>query len=222
MSASPLQQQQQQYIPLSLRRKIVIALDPELLIPPPISDDTPEAASGSTANRFLAFKTVAWAKANLIRPAEDHVFLVTSIDPTSSAVDTGVLSAVWTSLFSDQDPHVDKPKVAEQSLRRLAEALSRVGVSASVDVVMGEPGSKIPEYVDLHRGEMLVVQVPERGVVASSVWYSWADVCAQKTACPTVMVKRGDLPDNVAVALDPPMPTATTAGEPEMENPNGS
>ncbi|KAJ1644388.1 hypothetical protein J3B02_002436 [Coemansia erecta] len=205
----------QQYIPLSLRRKIVIALDCDLLIPPPITDDTPESASGSASNRFLTFKTVAWAKANIIRPTEDHVFLVTAIDPTASAVDANVISAMWTSLFSDQDPHVDKPKVAEQSLKRLSEALSRVGVSVSVDVVAGEPGTKIPEYVHLHRGEILVVQAPERSAFASSMWYSWADLCAQRAECPTVMVKKSDLPDNVAVALDPPLPTATTTAEVE-------
>ncbi|KAJ1877789.1 hypothetical protein LPJ57_003768 [Coemansia sp. RSA 486] len=204
----------QSYIPLSLRRKIVIALDPDLLIPAPITDDTPEAASGSTTNRFLTFKTVAWAKANLIRPTEDHVFLVTCIDPASSAMDSGVLSAMWTSLFSDQDIHVDKPKVAEQALKTLSEALNRVGVSSSVEVVMGELGEKIPEYVHLHRGEILVVQAPERNALVSSMWYSWADVCAQKAGCPTVLVKKTDLPDNVAVALDPPLPTATTAEEP--------
>ncbi|KAJ1842883.1 hypothetical protein LPJ73_005658 [Coemansia sp. RSA 2703] len=198
------------HVPLSLRRKIVIALDPELLVPPPITDDTAEAANSAASNRFLSFKTVAWAKANIIRATEDHVFLVTSIDPTGDKT----VAAMWASMFSDQDPHTDRPKEAEAALRRLSEALSRVGVSASVEVMRGEMVEQVTECVRRHRGEILLVQAPERSALASTMWYSWADLCAQQSGCPTVIVKRGDLPDNVAVALDPPLPTATTAADP--------
>ncbi|KAJ2779955.1 hypothetical protein GGI15_003718, partial [Coemansia interrupta] len=183
-----------QHVPLSLRRKIVIALDPELLVPPPVTDDTAEAANSAASNRFLSFKTVAWAKANIIRPTDDHVFLVTSIDPTA---DKTVVSAMWASMIGDQDPHTDRPKEAEAALRRLSEALNRVGVSASVEVMRGDIAEQVAECVRRHRGEILLVQAPERSALVSAVWYSWADLCAQQSTCPTVLIKRNDLPDNV-------------------------
>ncbi|KAJ2718953.1 hypothetical protein GGI07_005500 [Coemansia sp. Benny D115] len=201
--------QESQYVPLSLRRKIVIALDPELLMVPPVTDAS-EAAAEAAANRFLSFKTIAWAKANIIRPNEDHVFLVTSLEPTGSGIDATVISTMWNSLFSEQDPHVDRNKVAESALRKLASDLNRVGVSVSTEVLFGVLGDKVPEYVHDHRGEILVVQAPERTALASTLAYSWAETCAQKSECPTIIVKKTDLPDNIAVALDPPLPTKTS------------
>ncbi|KAJ1878676.1 hypothetical protein LPJ66_011845, partial [Kickxella alabastrina] len=197
--------QNQQSVPLSLRRKLVIALDPELLTVPATADNTleavNEAANEAVINRFLSFKTVAWVKANLIRPDMDHVFLVTSLEPagssSSSGIDSTTISAMWTSLFSDQDPHVDQFKVAEAALRRLAHALSLVGVSASMEVLKGGMEDTVPEYVHRHRGEILVLQAPERSTLLSSLAYSWAELCSQKAECPAVIVKRSDLPDNI-------------------------
>ncbi|KAJ2528140.1 hypothetical protein EV175_007480, partial [Coemansia sp. RSA 1933] len=65
------------HIPLSLRRKIVIALDADRLLPaalsnPNVASEGSEDVSEATAARFSTFKTVAWAKANLIRSEEDH------------------------------------------------------------------------------------------------------------------------------------------------------
>ncbi|KAI8319491.1 hypothetical protein GQ54DRAFT_313528 [Martensiomyces pterosporus] len=196
------------HIPLSLRRKLVIALDADVLAAP-ARPDTSEEASEAVDNRYASFKTVAWIKANIIRPMQDHVFLVTSVDPNAAPIDTATISAMWTSMFGGSDEHVDRVKVAEASLRRLAEALNRVGVSTSIDVLMGAPGEKVPEYVHQHKGEILIVQAPSRSVLAQTFSYSWADLCAHTTECPTVLVKQTDLPDNIAVALDPPLPTAT-------------
>ncbi|KAJ2802225.1 hypothetical protein H4R20_003361 [Coemansia guatemalensis] len=207
------------YVPLSLRRKIVIALDAEQLLPAnliaehePVADETTE----STRNRYSTFKTVAWVKANIIRATEDHVFLVTALT-NGGAIDKSTMAVMWDSLFSEQDAHIDRKQAAEAALGRLSQALSAVGVSCTTEVLLGSPAEKILEYVHLHRGELLVVQYPVRGPVARSLTYSWADWCVQSAECPTVVVKQSDLPDNVAVALDPPLPTTSadmTSAEP--------
>ncbi|KAJ2715295.1 hypothetical protein H4R19_001278 [Coemansia spiralis] len=190
------------HIPLSLRRKIVIALDSDQLL----SKSPAEADMGG---RFRSFKTVAWAKANIVRAQEDHVFLVTSVDSGGGgAVDGPTLAMMWSSMTSDVDTHRDRWREADEALRRLATALNRVGVSTTAEVVVGAAAETIPQFVHAHKGELLVVQAPTRGAVASTLWYSWADRCAHTAACPTVVVKGSDLPDNVAVALDPPLPAA--------------
>ncbi|KAJ1800283.1 hypothetical protein LPJ59_001206 [Coemansia sp. RSA 2399] len=203
------------HIPLSLRRKIVIALDAEKLLPPVLANqggnESSEEVNAATASRFSTFKTVAWAKANIVRPNEDHVFLIACINPdgASGPLDAGAITNMWNNMFTGQENHTDKVKEAEGALKRLSEALSGVGVSASIEVVLGSPAEKIPEYVHVHRGEMLVVQAPVRSALAATLAYSWADTCANVAECPTVIVKLSDLPDNVAVALDPPLPTPT-------------
>ncbi|KAJ2322915.1 hypothetical protein GGH92_011026, partial [Coemansia sp. RSA 2673] len=117
-------------IPLSLRRKIVIALDADQVAPAGGHDVTdPDSGEATTLSRYLSFKTVAWCKANLLRVNEDHVFLVTSLDPGSNAFDGGVLAAMWTSVYKDEDLRWDRMKEAEAALRRLAECLHAVGVS---------------------------------------------------------------------------------------------
>ncbi|KAJ2082711.1 hypothetical protein H4R24_001379 [Coemansia sp. RSA 988] len=198
------------YVPLSLRRKVVIAVDAEQLLPANLladheaADETAEA----TRNRYSTFKTIAWVKANIIRATEDHVFLITTLT-NSGAIDKSTVAVMWDSLFSEQDAHVDRKKAAEAALGRLSQALSAVGVSSSIEVLLGSPAEKITEYVHHHRGELLVVQNPVRGPVARSLTYSWADSCVQMAECPTLVVKQSDLSDNVAVALDPPLPTST-------------
>ncbi|KAJ2493663.1 hypothetical protein IWW37_000294 [Coemansia sp. RSA 2050] len=180
-------------IPLSLRRKVVIALDADHVSP--VTDaDTGES-------RYLSFKTVAWCKANLLRAHQDHVFLITSLD--THAFDGGVLSAMWTSLNSTEDPHLSRAKEAETSLRRLAEALHAVGVSCTIEVLRGTPSETIPEYVHLHKGEMLAVQVVGRSALSEALSFGWPELCARAAGCPTVMIKMGDLPENIASALDP-------------------
>ncbi|KAJ2021035.1 hypothetical protein GGI10_003661 [Coemansia sp. RSA 2530] len=181
-------------IPLSLRRKVVIALDGDHVSP--VTDgDTGES-------RYDSFKTVAWCKANLLRAHQDHVFLVTSLD-AASAFDGGVLSAMWTSLNATEDPHLSRAKEAEAALRRLAEALHAVGVSCTMEVLRGAPSETIPEYVRLHRGELLAAQVVGRSALAEAVSFGWPDLCARAAGCPTVMIRVADLPENVASALDP-------------------
>ncbi|KAJ2610896.1 hypothetical protein H4S08_003421 [Coemansia sp. RSA 1365] len=197
------------YVPLSLRRKVVIAVDAEQLLPDNLLSDeqTADETTESTRNRYSTFKTIAWVKANIIRATEDHVFLVTSL--TNVAIDKTTVAIMWDSLFSEQDAHIDRKKAAEAALGRLSQTLSAVGVSCSTEVLVGPPAEKIPEFVHLHRGELLVVQNPVRGIVARSLSYSWADSCVQMAECPTLVVKQSDLSDNVAVALDPPLPTST-------------
>ncbi|KAJ2761261.1 hypothetical protein H4S06_001296 [Coemansia sp. BCRC 34490] len=206
------------HVPLSLRRKIVIALDSDLLVPAILASqaESSEDVNQATQSRFSTFKTVAWAKANIIRESEDHVFLITCVNPEASSaaaagrlVDTATIASMWNSMFYERENHSSRTKEAEAALRRLAEALSGVGVSVSIEVVLGAPATAIPEYVQAHRGELLVVQAPVRSALASAFSYSWADSCAYSSVCPTVMVKLSDLPDNVAVALDPPLPTPT-------------
>ncbi|KAJ1662088.1 hypothetical protein IW140_006267 [Coemansia sp. RSA 1813] len=202
------------HIPLSLRRKIVIALDADALQPPVLGNqggnESSEEVNEATKRRFSTFKTVAWTKANIIRPTEDHVFLTTCINPEASGpLDTAAITNMWNSLFTGQENHTNRVKEAEIALKRIAEALHCVGVSASIEVVLGNAAEKIPEYVHVHRGELLIVQAPVRSVLATTLAYSWADTCANMAECPTVIVKQSDLPDNVAVALDPPLPTPT-------------
>ncbi|KAJ1953265.1 hypothetical protein EC988_003090 [Linderina pennispora] len=194
------------HIPLSLRRKIVIALDINTLVPASVTASEAEA-SERAENRLLSFKTVAWAKANLIREQQDHVFLVTTME-APGALDGKTISAMWNSMMGDTDQHVDVRAEAEAALQRLSQALYNVGVSATTEVLQGNAAEAVSVYVHEHRGEILVVQAPERGMLAMT--YSWAELCAQMSACPTVMVKKTDLPENIAVALDPPLPTATT------------
>ncbi|PIA13251.1 hypothetical protein COEREDRAFT_83601 [Coemansia reversa NRRL 1564] len=199
------------YVPLSLRRKVVIAVDAEQLLPGNLLSDqqtTADETTETTRNRYSTFKTLAWVKANIIRPTEDHVFLVTALT-TGGVIDKSTVAVMWDSLFSEQDAHVDRKKAAEAALDRLSQTLSAVGVSSSTEVLEGPPAEKIPEFVHLHRGELLVVQNPVRGIVARSLSYSWADSCVQTAECPTLVVKQSDLSDNVAVALDPPLPTST-------------
>ncbi|KAJ2814019.1 hypothetical protein H4S07_000221 [Coemansia furcata] len=129
-------------IPLSLRRKVVIALDADH-----VTSDNNEGEG-----RFLCFKTVAWCKANLLRPQQDHVFLITSLDDAMGAFDGGVLSAMWTSLNSpDEDPHASRAKAAEASLRRLASALHATGVSCTIDVLRGPPAQTVSDSVRVRR-----------------------------------------------------------------------
>ncbi|KAJ1730209.1 hypothetical protein LPJ61_003134 [Coemansia biformis] len=190
------------HVPLSLRRKIVIALDSDQLLSKSPADAGVEA---DMSGRFQSFKAVAWAKANIVRAQEDHVFLVTSVDSGSgSMVDGATLAMMWNSMVNDVDRHRDIQGEADEALRRLGEALRRVGVSSTVEVLAGAAGETVPRFVHAHKGEILVVQAPRRGAVASALWYSWADRCAHVAECPTVVVKESDLPDNVAVALDPP------------------
>ncbi|KAJ2776796.1 hypothetical protein H4R18_005478 [Coemansia javaensis] len=196
-----------EHVPLSLRRKIVIALDSQLLL-----SKTPAESDGEAdmQGRFQAFKTVAWAKANIVRAHEDHVFLVTCVESSGPGiVDGPTLAMMWSSMVGDVDVRRDLRVEAGGALRRLAEALSGVGVSATAEVLNGAPAEAVPRFVHDHRGELLVVQAPARTAVASALWYSWADHCAHSAACPTVVVKESDLSDNVAVALDPPLATAT-------------
>ncbi|KAI9500871.1 hypothetical protein GGI25_005017 [Coemansia spiralis] len=190
------------HIPLSLRRKLVIALDGDVLVSANSSESS-EDVNRETKNRFATFKTVAWVKANIIRPSEDHVFLMTCIDPSSGAIDTATVTAMWNSLFGAEN-HASRVKQAEAALSRLSDALSKVGVSVSTEVVLGPPSEKVSEYVHAHHGEILVVQAPVRSVLMSTISYSWADQCAYAAECPTVIVKQSDLPDHIAVALDPP------------------
>ncbi|KAJ2892366.1 hypothetical protein IWW38_003247 [Coemansia aciculifera] len=197
-------------VPLSLRRKIVIALDGDHVAPPTVAPDT-ESSPEHAQNRFLSFKTVAWCKANLVRPNTDHVFLITAIDPIANTFDGGVISTMWNSLVGTQDPHVDRVKEAEAALRRLAEALHATGVSCTIEVLRGPVVEMVREYVHVHRGEILAVQVVGgRSKVAEAVAYAWPELVARDVACPTVLVKTSDLPENIATALDPPLPTATT------------
>ncbi|KAJ2827584.1 hypothetical protein FBU31_003132 [Coemansia sp. 'formosensis'] len=140
-------------IPLSLRRKVVIALDADHV-----------TCDNEGEGRFLCFKTVAWCKANLLRPQQDHVFLITSLDDTMGAFDGGVLLAMWTSLNSpDEDPHASRAKAAEASLRRLASALHATGVSCTIDVLRGPPAQTVSEYVHVHRGELLAQRLCRLG-----------------------------------------------------------
>ncbi|KAJ2763162.1 hypothetical protein IWQ57_005627, partial [Coemansia nantahalensis] len=183
---------------------IVIALDSDQLL------STGPAEAGGEADMggwFWCFKTVAWAKANIIRAHEDHVFLVTSVETASrQVVDGTTLTMMWNSMVNDVDAHRDRQREADEALRRLAEALGRLGVSTTAEVAAGAPAETIPQLVRAHKGELLVVQAPTRSAIAATLWYSWADRCAHTAACPTVVVKESDLPDNVAVALDPPAP----------------
>ncbi|KAJ2861747.1 hypothetical protein GGH94_004707 [Coemansia aciculifera] len=183
-------------IPLSLRRKVVIALDADQVSP--ATDDV----EATTQSRFLSFKTVAWCKANILRPTHDHVFLITSIDPTA-IFDGGVLSAMWSSLNGTEDPHGDRVKMAETALRRLAESLHSVGVSCTIEVLRGAPAEMVTEYVHVHRGEFLAVQVVGRSAVAQALALGWPEVCARSAECPTVLIKTGDLPENIGSVLDP-------------------
>ncbi|KAJ1957557.1 hypothetical protein GGI12_004994 [Dipsacomyces acuminosporus] len=198
------------HVPLSLRRKLVIALDPNHVLAStvPIVDDA-DGAETAASNRFLSFKTLAWIKANIIRPTQDHVFLVTAVDVRSGALDANIISTMWNSMTGDEDVHTDRLQLVETELRRLAQALNRVGVSVSTEVLMGAANEKIPEYVHDHKGELLLIQAPDRSGFAATLSYSWADLCAHSAACPAVLIKKSDLPDNIAVALDPPLPTAT-------------
>ncbi|KAJ2450253.1 hypothetical protein EV183_004412 [Coemansia sp. RSA 2336] len=195
------------YIPLSLRRKIVIALDPEQLLAAGATDIAESLADEALAEqqqkRFATFKTVAWVKANILRPSEDHVFLVTAVDTAPKAFDPAVLTSMWNSLAGNTESHGDVGKQAQEALRRLSEQLSQVGVSASWEVLEGAMGEQVRGSVERHRGELLVVQAPERSGWADAVSYSWADECVRRAGCPVLVVQRGDLPDNVAVALDP-------------------
>ncbi|KAJ2351367.1 hypothetical protein IWW50_004705 [Coemansia erecta] len=193
------------HVPLSLRRKVVVVLDPEQLLPSttPLNDRTADEAAQTTTGRFSAFKALAWAKANVIRTNDDHVFLVTSLDPTASGLDKTVLSAMWESMVGDRDPHTDAIKTADAELERLSGHLSRCGVSVTHEVLRGSLSERVPEYVHEHRGEILVVQAPVRGAWVDAMAYSWADVCVRKSECPVLVVKPGDVADEVARALDP-------------------
>ncbi|KAI9479982.1 hypothetical protein LPJ79_002703 [Coemansia sp. RSA 1821] len=196
-----------EYIPLSLRRKIVIALDPEHVLAgaTDIAEDlADEALAAQQQKRFATFKTVAWAKANVLRPQEDHVFLATSLDTAPKAFDPTVLASIWNSLAGGSESHASRRKKAQEALRRLSEQLSQVGVSASWEALEGPMGEQIPRCVERHRGELLVVQAPERGGWADMVSFSWADVCVRQAGCPVLVVQQKDLPDNVALAMDPP------------------
>ncbi|KAJ2741894.1 hypothetical protein GGI20_004869 [Coemansia sp. BCRC 34301] len=186
-------------VPLSLRRKVVIALDAEQVAPATAITE-PES---QTQGRFLAFKTVAWCKANLVRPSHDHIFLVTSIDPSIGVFDNGVLSAMWSSLNGTEDPHANRAKDAEAGLRRLAASLHDCGVSCTIEVLRGPPAETVAEYVHVHHGELLALQVVVRSAAAMAVSYSWTELCARKAECPTVLVKTSDLPENIGSALDP-------------------
>ncbi|KAJ2850706.1 hypothetical protein IWW36_001675 [Coemansia brasiliensis] len=195
------------YIPLSLRRKIVIALDPEHLVAgaSDLNESmADEALAAKQQKRFATFKTVAWTKANILRAHEDHVFLVASLDTTPKAFDATVLTNIWNSLAGNPDSHRDYRRQMQEGLRRLSEQLSQVGVSASWEVLEGEMGEKVPEYVERHRGEILVVQAPDRGAWADMVSFSWADICVRRAKCPVLVVQQADLSDNVAIAMDPP------------------
>ncbi|KAJ2340692.1 hypothetical protein GGH92_006149 [Coemansia sp. RSA 2673] len=184
-------------IPLSLRRKVVIALDADQVSPSTTTD-----VEATTQSRFLSFKTVAWCKANILRAEQDHVFLITSIDPTA-VFDGGVLSAMWSSLNGTEDPHKDRVKTAETALRRLAESLHGVGVSCTIEVLRGPPAEMITEYVHLHKGELLCIQSVSRSAVLEAVSYGWPELCSRSAECPTVLIKTGDLSENIATALDP-------------------
>ncbi|KAJ2142871.1 hypothetical protein IW136_001836 [Coemansia sp. RSA 678] len=191
------------HVPLSLRRKIVVALDAEYLQASArgVSDRTADETIQLTANRFASFKTLAWVKANIIRPLDDHVFLVSCVDPTG-AWDAGAISAMWASMQGTRDPHTDIVQSVESELSRLAAQLARCKVSVSHEVLRGAPSVCVPEYVHAHHGELAVVQSPTRNAVADMMTYAWTDVCVRTTKCPVLVVRPHELSDTVAQALD--------------------
>ncbi|KAJ1932279.1 hypothetical protein FBU59_006426, partial [Linderina macrospora] len=56
---------------------------------------------------------------------------------TSGVMDGKTITAMWNSMMGDTDQHVDVQVEAENALRRLGQALSDVGVSASFEVLRG-------------------------------------------------------------------------------------
>ncbi|KAJ2660128.1 hypothetical protein IW148_003959 [Coemansia sp. RSA 1199] len=191
------------HVPLSLRRKVVVALDAEYLQASArgVDERTNEETEHAMANRFAAFKTLAWVKANIIRPMDDHVFLVTCVDPTG-AWDAGVISAMWASMQGTRDPHTDVMKQVEGEVARLAAQLARCNVSVSHEVLRGTPSVCVPDYVHAHHGELAVVQAPVRTAAADMMTYAWTDVCVRTTKCPVLVVRPHELSDSVAQALD--------------------
>ncbi|KAJ1788452.1 hypothetical protein LPJ62_002871, partial [Coemansia sp. RSA 2167] len=162
-----------------------VALDAEYLQASArgVSDRTADETIQLTANRFASFKTLAWVKANIIRPLDDHVFLVSCVDPTG-AWDAGAISAMWASMQGTRDPHTDNVQSVESELSRLAAQLARCNVSVSHEVLRGAPSVCVPEYVHAHHGELAVVQSPTRSAVADMMAYAWTDVCVRTTKCP--------------------------------------
>ncbi|KAJ1830091.1 hypothetical protein LPJ63_005157 [Coemansia sp. RSA 2711] len=183
------------YVPLSLRRKIVVAIDAASLLTSTQASDEPP-----TPAHWQALKLVAWAKANLIRTHDDHVFLITAQDP--AAWDRGVLAAMWDSLAHDRETHTSARAQLEQALDAVRARLSGANISVSSEVLAGEIGEQSVEFVRRHRGELLVVSAPERGVLAEMAAYAWSDVCVRRAGCPVVVVKPQDVGDGVVAALD--------------------
>lgn len=179
------------HIPLSLRRKVVIALDlPQLIPAATASAATEQQTEEANHRRLLTLKCLGWCQANLLRPQKDHIFLVTFLDPADTQ---GTLGSMWGSMMGQEDNHMDQWKEAQEGLKELSEKLSQLEVSVSTEVLRGGY-QKVAEYVHQHKGEVLVVQTPK----PNAGWtYSWAERCARESDCPTVMVEGEKLADGL-------------------------
>ncbi|KAJ1917863.1 hypothetical protein H4219_002973 [Mycoemilia scoparia] len=184
-------------IPLSLRRKIVIAFDAERLVPGSLSPAEEERAEHEFLN---SAKMLAWINSNILRPEKDHVFIVSVVNNTK-VFDPSVISEMLYSMTNENQATIDKHKKLEDVLERLGEKLANASISFTIETLTGSETEKLVECCSQHKAELLICQAAQSSQMNKLLGWSWSDKIAQQSPCPCMLIKAEDLSDSLLALL---------------------
>ncbi|OMH79755.1 hypothetical protein AX774_g1888 [Zancudomyces culisetae] len=209
-----------QSVPLSLRRKIVIIYNSDDLVPASVEEREQGGYDAKIRNAqkvaaclgrkgpVIEFKmSHAYNKEgkinrtaqNIIKKESDHLFL-TCVITEKKAFDPAVVSEMLSNILGDEEPRIDKKAIVEEELAKLAKKLYDSGVSASVDVRVGnsvEPSV----FIEEHNAQLAICQYPELGFLERTFSSSWVESLYKNTNCPVLALKSTTLTDDLLSQL---------------------
>ncbi|OMJ27398.1 hypothetical protein AYI69_g3165 [Smittium culicis] len=178
--------------PLSLRRKIVLIFDQDILTPTQVSSETDELYERSYKS---AYKMAAWTALNICHKDNDHIFLTCCIKE-DKIFDPAVVSEIINNIFSDEEVKIDKKSIVEAHFEKIKDMLVAKGISASVDIHVGND-STATDIIHAHRANLVVAQPAEMSALGKTFSLDWAETLSRSSICPITIVRGNDIDDSV-------------------------
>ncbi|PVU97230.1 hypothetical protein BB559_002103 [Furculomyces boomerangus] len=184
--------QKEDSIPLSLRRKIVLIFDQDVLTP-----STVDKAGDEEYERLYksAYKMAAYVIANVVKKSHDHVFLTCCITE-DKYLDPAIVSEIVNNIFSDEEVKIDKKSIVEAHFEKIKNMFVSQGISCSVDILFG-PNSDPANFAQIHKAQLVVAQPAEMSAIGKTFYLDWAESMSRAAEVPVLIVRGKDVPETI-------------------------
>ncbi|PVU94897.1 hypothetical protein BB561_002196 [Smittium simulii] len=181
-------------VPLSLRRKVMLIFDQDLLSPGHVEIE------GERDNMYQerlnnAYKMAAWAADNIIKAETDHVFLSCCIK-NDKFFDPAVVSELINNVLYNEENKVDNHKIIQAIFEKILKIYVSRGISCSIDISIDQINTQA-DLAASHKAAIVVAQPSDLSAIGKAVSLDWAERMARDGPIPTLIVKGSMVPDSI-------------------------